>query len=503
MAATAQCNALERANFSRIQDAPTQIIRAKVVEAKGKDPAYCQVGGYVEPQVGFELLLPIANWNGKFFEVGCGGACGNLESTLWCPIDRGYACVVADMGHKGKGQDGLWAVNNLQAQVDFGYRGPHVAALAGKAITEHYYGKAPKYSYFWGCSTGGRQALVEAERFPWDFDGIIGGAPWIDDSDSTMNYVWAYRALKGADGKLVVSRADLQLVHDAALAKCDMDDGVKDGVISNPPACTFDPSELVCKAGQTVGCLTQIQANSVRKVYDGPRNSKGERIFTRGAEPGSELAWLESYTGWDDVYGHREGGDEEWALEYFRYMVIPPAGPCWQLTDYDFDRDYKRFGTGVQESLLSAANPDLRKFKAAGGKLIVYQGWADPEVPPEKTIDFYQTVQRTMGGRAPTKSFFRLFMVPGMKHCSSGDGAFAIDYVSYMEAWVEHGQAPDMMIGAHVLGVAVGLKFPLDPSTPISFTRPIFPYPLWAKYKGTGDPNNSANFFPSATTLSY
>ena len=177
------------------------------------------------------------------------------------------------------------------------------------------------------------------------------------------------------------------------------------------------------------------------------------------------------------------------------------------MTDFDFDRDYKRFGSGIQESLLSAANPDLRKFKAAGGKLMVYQGWSDQDVPPEKTIDFYQTVQRTMGGRASTESFFRLFMVPGMRHCSGGDGPFAIDYVSYMEAWVEHGQAPDVMIGAHVQGFdwggALGLKFPLDPSTPISFTRPIFPYPLWAKYKGTGDPNNSANFFPSATTLSY
>jgi feruloyl esterase len=264
--ATAQCKALARADFSAIQDAPAQIVGTKVVEAKGKDPSYCQVGGYVAPQIKFELRLPIANWNGKFFEVGCGGACGHLGWTVWCPTDRGYACMVADMGHEGKGQDGLWAVNNLQAQIDFGYRGPHVAALAGKAITEHYYGKAPKYSYFRGCSTGGRQALVEAERFPWDFDGIIGGAPWIGDTDSTVNFVWAYRALKGADGKLVVSQADLQLVHDAAVAKCDMDDGVKDGVISNPPACKFDPSELVCKAGQTGGCLTQIQADAVRKI---------------------------------------------------------------------------------------------------------------------------------------------------------------------------------------------------------------------------------------------
>ena len=168
-ASAAQCTALERVDFSGIQDAPVQIIGVNVVEAKGKEPAYCRVSGYVAPQVGFELRLPISNWNGKFFEVGCGGSCGHLGWTGWCPTERGYACMVADMGHKGKDQDGLWAVNNLQAQIDFGYRGPHVAALAGKAITEHYYGKAPKCSYFRGCSTGGPAGAGRGGALPLGF----------------------------------------------------------------------------------------------------------------------------------------------------------------------------------------------------------------------------------------------------------------------------------------------------------------------------------------------
>ena len=495
--AAARCEALDSVNFSGIQDAPTQITAATLVQAHGKEPAFCRVAGYVAPQVGFELLLPLSNWNGKFFEVGCGGACGHLGWAIGAHCSGGTRAWFLDMGHEGKDQDGLWAMNNLQAQVDFGYRGPHVAALAGKAIAEHYHSKPPQYSYFMGCSSGGRQALVEAERFPWDFDGIIGGAPWIDDSDSAMYDVWVIRALTGANGKPLVNRADLQLVHDAAVAKCDMDDGVMDGVISNPPACKFDPSELVCKAGKTTGCLTEAHAEAVRKVYDGPRNSKGERTFARGVEPGSEMGWADS----DEDYVRSDtqrSANEDWALEYFRYMVMPPAGSSWKLSDYDFDRDYKRFDTGVQESLLSAANPDLRRLKAAGGKLLIYQGWNDQAVVPQRTIDFYETVERTMGGRGPTQSFVRLFMVPGMKHCSGGDGAFAIDYVKYMEGWVEHGQAPEVLIGAHVPGIdwgeALGLKFPLDPATPISFTRPVYPYPVRPTYSGAGDTNKAENF---------
>ena len=504
----AQCKALERADFTGIPDAPTQLIQAKFMEATDDMPAYCGVQGYVAPTIVFELRLPTSNWNGKFFEVGCGGACGHYDGGApSCPLQRGYACITSDMGHHSSTMysDGLWAYNDLQTQIDFGYRGPHVTALAGKAITEYYYSKAPKYSYFQGCSTGGRQALIEAERFPWDFDGIIGGAPWIDDSDSGMNVVWAIRALMGKDGKLILGTAELRLVHDAALAQCDMDDGVKDGLISNPHNCKFDPARLICKKGQTTACLSAAQADAVRKIYDGPRNSQGKRLFTRGAAPGSEMGWIDDDS--DQNYVHSDGTPTHigmWTIEYFRYMVMPGRGAGWNLTDYDFDRDPQRFATGIQESLLSVANPNLRKFKEAGGKLIVDQGWADQSVPAEKTIDYYEMVTRTMGSLAATKDFFRLFLVPGMKHCSGGDGAFAIDYLNYMEAWVERGQAPDVMIGAHIDPKYWGRRyqapsaFPLDPAMPVQFTRPIYPYPLYAKYKGKGSPNDAANFGPVA-----
>jgi Tannase and feruloyl esterase len=220
VAATQQCTALAGADFSAIDQAPTQIVSAQLIEQKGDASAVCQVQGYVIPNVGFRLQLPASNWNGKFFETGCGGSCGYNEGSGWCPEPaRGYACIISDMGHRGIALDGLWATNNLQAQVDFGYRGAHVIALAGKAIAERYYGTAPKHSYFSGCSTGGRQALVEAQRFLWDFDGIIAGGLWIDDTASAMDELWAVRALKGEGGKAILSQKDLQLVHDAALAK--------------------------------------------------------------------------------------------------------------------------------------------------------------------------------------------------------------------------------------------------------------------------------------------
>lgn len=484
----ANCKALSNVDFSGIQEAPTKVTQANLVEASGDVPAHCQVEGYVTPNVGFNLLLPLSNWNGKFLERGCGGDCGVISTSdalYQCrgPLRRGYACIISDMGHIGWG--GLWAYNDLQAQVDFGYRGAHVTALAGKAITEYYYGNAPKYSYFTGCSTGGREALVEAERFPWDFDGIIAGAPWINDSDSAMQYVWNDVVLSNKDGKPLLSRADLELVHDAALRSCDLQDGVKEGFIPNPLACHFDPEVLVCKPKQNSKCITHAQAEAVEKVYFGPTTSTGKRLYTGGSPIGSELAWV----------GVSLSKGNSWAIPYFRYEVMPPAGPNWQESDFNFDRDYKRFDDGIQESLLNAANPDLRKFKSAGGKLILYQGGMDFDVVPANTIDFYQTVEKTMGGRAATQEFLRLFMIPGMEHCSGGPGAFAIDYLSYLENWVERDQAPNVMLGAHVEEPVSG--FPLSQNDHILFTRPVFPYPLQAKYKGSGDPNDASSFRPA------
>ncbi|MGP8034032.1 MAG: tannase/feruloyl esterase family alpha/beta hydrolase [Steroidobacteraceae bacterium] len=500
---TAACQALRAKDFSHVKDAPFQVVDAHIVPPSGKAPAYCQVQGYVFPQVGIEMHLPVTNWNGKFMEVGDGGWGGAMYLHLCVgPVRRGYACIASDMGHKGATNLALWAQDNLQGQMDWGFRATHVTALAGRALVEAYYSKPASRSYMYGCSTGGYQGLVESQRFPWDFDGIVSIAPdAVSEADVSMRQVWKYRELLGADGKPVLSRTDLALLHQAALNACDLTDGVKDGIVGDPIGCKFDPSVLACHAGQSTGCLSAPQIEVVKNVYAGPHTSNGAPIATRGPFPGSELGWEV------DVSSSAE------VAEFFKYLLgRPAAGSSWKVTDFDFDRDYQRLGLGA---MYTDDNPDLRKFKATGGKLLVAQGGNDALEIPGAIFDYYDTVERTMGGRASTMDFFRLFVVPGMNHCSAGDGAFAVDYLTYLEAWVEHGQAPDVMIGAHVDSRyliehtegssdaekiwwgAFKLTFPLDPEVPVTFTRALYPYPLHAKYKGSGDPNDARNFGPA------
>jgi len=390
----------------------------------------------------------------------------------------------------------VWAYNNLQAEVDYGYRATHVAALAGKAIGERYYGRVPSKAYFMGCSTGGRQGLVEAQRFPWDFAGIVAGAPSTSETYPSMHSLWAARVTLDEAGRSLFSQADLQLLHAAVLAKCDMDDGLRDGIVGGPDTCKFDPAVLECpnaKRSRTdLPCMSAAKVAAARKVYEGPMTSQGERLTRGMALPGSELNWT----------NYRNGG--QYAEGEFRYLAfVPEPGSSWKAADFDFDRDYKRLG--MMESLYDASNPDLRKFKAAGGKILLYHGWSDESWLPRDTVDYYETTERTMGGRETTQDFFRLFMLPGVNHCTGGDGAFAIDYLSYLEAWVERGQPPDMMTGAHIPdsyfagrgAYAVhALTFPLDPAVPVNFTRPVFPYPNRALYRG-GPVTEASSFQPA------
>jgi hypothetical protein len=495
------CQALVAKDFSRIEDAPLQVIDARMVPQSGRRPAYCEVRGYVYPQVGILMRLPLEHWNGKLVEIGGGGWGGEMYLFL-CegPVRRGYACIASDMGHQGASRLGLWAEDNLQAQADFGFRATHVTVLAGRALLEAYYSRAAERAYFYGCSTGGYQGLDESQRFPWDFDGIVAIAPDAEsEADLSMRIVWKFRNLLDADGKPVLSHSDLVLLHEAALKACDLNDGVKDGVIGDPIGCKFDPGVLSCRSRQTAGCLSGRQIEAVRNVYLGPHTSAGVPISTRGFFPGTELDWEVDANSSSEV------------AEFFKYILYRPApGAAWKITDFDFDRDYKRLGLGA---MFTDNNPDLRRFKAAGAKLLVAQGGGDPLEVPGAIFDYYDTAQRTMGGRAATMDFFRLFLVPGMKHCSAGDGAFAVDYLTYLEDWVERGRAPDVMIGAHVDSRylidhsdasgsdadkiwwgAFKLTFPLDPEVPVTFTRALYPYPLHAKYKGTGDPNDARNF---------
>jgi hypothetical protein len=271
------------------------------------------------------------------------------------------------------------------------------------------------------------------------------------------NLAWASRAIHDSKGNTLLRSYDLQLLKKAAIAKCDLDDGVKDGVIGNPLNCSFDPSELLCKRDKAQDCLTPEQVAAAKKIYSGPVTTGGVKLLPGGPFPGSEQANVDwGFAGWDDVYGDQMVSTVTSGFRYLFFM--PEPGPTWTLKDFDLDRDYKRLT--LVEALYDSSNPDLRKFKAAGGKLIVYQGLNDPAVLPRSTIDYYETVERTMSGREATQSFFRLFALPGMDHCGFGDGAYAVDWLSTLETWVEKGQAPDKLISSHVR--LDDIKFPND-----------------------------------------
>lgn len=494
-AAPASCDALDRADFSTITDAPTQITQVTLVPEEGGLPAYCRVKGYVGRSVGMEMALPLSSWNGKFLQVGCGGFCGEIHLQSCNPaLRRGYACLATDMGHKSTMADSLWSYNNLPAKIDHAYRATHVATLAGKAIAESFYKTAPRRSYFMGCSTGGRQALVEAQRFPTDYDGIVAGAPSISVSSVGIGMLWSFQALTDQNRLPLLSRGDLQLAHQAALDQCDeLGDGIRDGIIGDPFSCKLDLSRLACNGARNSRCLTQKQIDALSKAYAGPVTSTGKPLTAGGALPGSELNMISS-----DSSPKNVAALYNFIAHIFRYNVFDnDPGPAWQFNDFDYDRDHKRMG--AMEILYGAANPDMREFKAAGGKIIAYVGLND-HMQARMVTDYYRVAEKAMGGRTSTQDFFRLFAVPGMDHCSGGDGASAVDYLSYLEAWVERGQAPDQVLAAHVTNpdseARGSLEFPL-PAEQVDFTRPIYPYPVVTRYKGSGDSNDADSFGPA------
>lgn len=496
-----RCRTLLRSDFTDLADAPTQITQTKWVNGKADMPGYCEVSGHVEPRVEFLLRLPARRWNGKVIELGCGGPCGTLEHIQKCadPLQRGYACVVSDGGHKADVTDPMkWARENPQKAIEYITRASHVTAMAAKRVVRQFYRRKAEKAYFMGCSAGGLQALWLAQKFPWEFDGILAGGPALSLSRIWLNWIWANRALTGADGKSILQQPDLEMLHQNVVARCDMNDGIKDGVIGDPRQCQFEPEELLCASENKGRCLNAQQVDAVAKIYDGPVTSTGKQIAAPIALRGSELTWS-VFFGSDDTPNPTYVYLKDW----YHYSTFPiDFGPTWKPESVDFDEDYKRLGS--MEALEPLFAPDLRRFDAAGGKLLVYTGWNDSIEGVLNTVEYYELAETIAGGRAATQDFFRLFVVTGMNHCSGGQGAFAIDYLSALERWVERGEAPEKLIGAHVRTNDLvsadakeqferRLRFPLDPAY-VEFTRPIFPYPSRTKYSGRGDPNNATNF---------
>jgi feruloyl esterase len=433
-------------------------------------PAFCRVAATLRPtsnsDIKIEVWLPASGWNGKFQAVGNGGWNGNIDTNaLATGLRRGYATASTDTGHEGGG--GPW-MREPEKLVDYGHRAVHEMAVSGKAIVNAYYESAPKFSYFNGCSAGGRQGLKAAQTYPDDFDGIVAGAPALNATGRASFAMWVAQNLRKEEASFVPAEK-YPAIHQAVLRACDAGDGVADGVIENPRACTFDPQVLACKAGDSPSCLTPPQVEAVRTMYEPLKHARtGEEIFP-GLAYGSELGW------------GTFGGQQPFGIgaQMFQFMIFDD--PKWDFRTLNFDA-HMDLVRKVENGTVDAQDPDLRPFAKSGGKLLMYHGWSDPQIPAGSSVGYYERVMATMGGPASTQETARLFMVPGMNHCGGGPGTTTFDMLAALERWVEQGQAPARIEATRTA----------DGKTERS--RPLCAYPQVATYTGSGSTDEARNF---------
>ncbi len=431
-------------------------------------PAYCRVAATRKPSsdsdIRMEVWMP-ENWNGKIEVVGNGGWAGVISyAAMANAVKEGYAAASTDTGHQGG--NGMFALGHPEKIVDFGYRAVHDTVVQSKAIVAAYYGKGPKYSYWNGCSTGGRQALVEVTRYPDDFDGVVAGAPANPHLHLHASSVERAMEEMKLPKDAALSPGKIQTLHRTVMEQCDALDGLKDGLVSNPHKCKFDPSVLLCKGADSDRCLTAPQVQLAKVVYADVKTKKGETIWT-GFEPGGEL----QYASLRNIPAQPGGG-----LDSIRILGYQNAD--WDWRTFDLDRDVAL--ADEKAGFIDAHTYDLSAFKAHGGKLLLYHGWADQLIPPGNTINFYNGVLKKMG--AKQDDWMKLYMVPGMMHCQGGDGPDQFNKMAVIERWRESGTAPKEIVAAHVSGGTVDR------------TRPLCGYPQMAVYKGTGSTDDASNF---------
>jgi feruloyl esterase len=401
-----------------------------------------------------------SNWNGKLQSVGNGAWAGSISyPAMATALAAGYVAASTDTGHEGNNPD--FIPDHPEKVADFAYRAVHEMTAGSKAIITTYYGDGPQHSYWNGCSTGGRQAMAEAQRFPADYDGIIAGAPANYVTKLQGSQVWT-SAVTHKNEAGYIPPAKYAAIHKAALDQCDALDGVKDGVIEDPTRCKFDPKVLECKGEDGPSCLTAPQVELARKIYAGPG-------FFPGLEPGSEM-------GWATLSGPKP---MDLAVDIYKYLVF--QDPKWDYLTFNPDTDLPRAEQTIS-GVMNSVDPNLKPFFAHGGKLLQYHGWADPGIPPRSSVNYYKSVLDRLGGKAKVDDSYRLFMVPGMGHCGGGDGTSTFDMVSALDQWVMQGKAPDQIAASKVVSGATVR------------TRPLCPYPQAATYKGSGSTDDAANF---------
>lgn len=460
-------------------------------------PAFCRVSGIIKPSsdsnIEFEVWLPVSGWNGKFQGIGNGGFAGSIGwGAMAAAISHGYATASTDTGHKGDAVNAAWALDHPQKVMDFGYRAIHETNVKAKAIITGFYGENVKRSYFSSCSNGGRQALMEAQRYPADYDGIIAGAPANNWTHLLTSSVFNQQALL-MEAASYIPASKIPALEAATLAACDANDGVKDGVIDDPTRCHFDPSTLLCKGSDSDSCLTAPQVAALQKIYAGPKNSKGAPVFP-GYSPGGE-AGSGGWSLWIAGSAPTKSLGYGFGTQFFANMVFDNA--AWDYHTFNVDQGLKAADDKVGR-YLNATDPDLKRFQARGGKLIMYHGWSDAAIPPVNAIDYYKSVVAKMG-TAESDAFVRLYMVPGMQHCGGGPGPNVFgatsvatgdaqhDMAQALEQWVEGGKAPAQII-------ATKYKTGANPASGVARTRPLCPYPQVARWNGTGSTDDAASF---------
>jgi feruloyl esterase len=432
-------------------------------------PGFCRVAATLRPSsdsdIKTEVWLPTAGWNGKLLAVGNGGWGGSIDYQAMSEgLRRGYATTATDDGHDDRGS-GRFVFGHPEKFIDFAYRSEHEMTVQAKAVIRAFYGRDPRYSYWYGCSGGGREGLLQAYRYPDEFDGIIAGDP----ADFRRN-AWALWLANASFKNQAdyIPPSKYPMIHQAVLDACDAIDGLKDGLIDDPTRCRFDPKVLQCAGEDKPSCLTAQQVQTARTILSPATTSSGRVVFPR-LEPGTELRW-----------GRLAGGPEPAPLflDYFKYVVF--KNPNWDWQTFDLERDSALANQAAEGTV--ALNADLRRFAEHGGKLLLYHGWADQQVAPGATVEFRNSVAALSGGPALSSAWVRLFMAPGMAHCGGGEGPNTFDKISALEQWVEHDKAPDKIIASH----SVNGK--------IDRTRPLCPYPQIAAYQGTGSTDDAANF---------
>ncbi len=445
-------------------------LKTRAVPAADNAPEHCRVSGVLSPEIGFEVNLP-AKWNHRMYMIGNGGLAGEQPDDPGRAAQRAaalahaFVMVSTDTGHDAtKERPGVFAQRNPATAIDYAYRAVHLTATTARSIADVYYGRRVERAYWNSCSNGGRQGLIEAQRYPEDFDGIIANAPWVNQTGFVIDALWNQRALTDTS----VSLDKLKLVAERAMAKCDKIDGLADGLIDDPRKCDFDPARDVPE-------LTAAEAAALKKVYGGVI-SNGKPFF-----PGFMIG-SENNNGWANliVPGPRGGAPADFSLadSTMKYLVFDPPKPDWDFHTFDFDRDLSivdRWG-----KLANATNPDLSSFRKRGGKLVMTYGWADGILQPLMGVKYYEEAVAKNGPK--TTDFFRLFMVPGMGHCGGGVGPDQNDTVSAVIDWVEKGKAPDAIVARKIVDGKV------------TRSRPLCPYPEVARYKGAGSPDDAANF---------